>query len=32
MSGPQSSIFKLTETLVSDLQRQFPSTVSTIFR
>ncbi|CAF4990636.1 unnamed protein product, partial [Rotaria socialis] len=26
MSGPQSSIFKLTETLVNDLQRQFPST------
>jgi len=32
MSGPQSSIFQLTETLVNDLQRQFPSTVSTIFR
>ncbi|UJR22613.1 hypothetical protein I4U23_025654 [Adineta vaga] len=32
MTGPQSSIFQLTETLVNDLQRQFPSTVSTIFR
>ncbi|CAF0770191.1 unnamed protein product [Rotaria sordida] len=32
MSGIQSSIFKLSETLVNDLQRQFPSTVSTIFR